>query len=187
VQPESLSQVSSELYLRNYIFDFATRYYWSHPDIKSPSQFVFTDNDYNDFKEYLKTRKFDYITDTEEAMNQLIADAKKEKYYDIHKDLFTKLEKEIAHNLDQDLSLFRNEIKELLEEEIIGRYFYEDGAIAWSVTRDEQVKKALEVLNNKNTYSSVLSGKTGSVLISGKTGSGIPGHELQINKEQMPI
>jgi carboxyl-terminal processing protease len=116
-----------------------------------------------------------------------VTSAKKEKYYDLHKDLFTELEKDIAHNLDQDLSLFRNEIKELLEEEIIGRYFYEDGAIAWSVTRDEQVKKALEVLNNKNIYSAVLSGKTGSVLISGKTGSGIPGHELQINKEQMPI
>jgi carboxyl-terminal processing protease len=187
VQPEPLSQVSSELYLRNYLFDFANRYYWSHPDIKLPSQFVFTDNDYNDFKEYLKTRKFDYKTDTEETMNQLIADAKKEKYYDLHKDLFTELEKDIAHNLDQDLSLFRNEIKELLEEEIIGRYFYEDGAIAWSVTRDEQVKKALEVLNNKNTYSSVLSGKTGSVMISGKTGPGIPGYDLQLNKELMPI
>ncbi len=187
VQPESLSQVSSELYLRNYIFDFATRYYWNHPDIKSPSEFVFTDNDYNDFKEYLKTRKFNYVTDTEEAMNQLLADAKKEKYYDLHKDLFNELEKDITHNLDQDLSLFSNEIKELLEEEIVGRYFYEAGAISWSVTRDEQVKKALEVLNNRNTYSSVLRGKTGSVLISGKTGSGISGNGIRITGEQMPV
>jgi carboxyl-terminal processing protease len=51
-----------------------------------------------------------------------------------HKDLFTELEKDIAHNLDQDLKIFREEITELLEEEIIGRYFYEEGAI-WSVKK----------------------------------------------------
>ena len=39
ILPEPLSQISAELYLRNYIFDFATQYYWSHPDIKSPDQF----------------------------------------------------------------------------------------------------------------------------------------------------
>ena len=40
VLPESLSQIAAELYLRNYIFDFATQYYWAHPDIKTPDQFI---------------------------------------------------------------------------------------------------------------------------------------------------
>jgi len=47
--PESLSLLASELYIRNYIFDFATKYYWSHPDIKSIDQFSLTDEDYNEF------------------------------------------------------------------------------------------------------------------------------------------
>ncbi len=55
-------------------------------------------------------------------------------------------------------------------EEIIGRYFYEEGAIAWSVKKDEQISKAIEVLNNREKYNSILNGKTGPRLITGKEG-----------------
>ena len=168
IEPESLSQFTTELYMRYFIFDFATQYYWNHPEIKSPSQFVFTDKDYNDFRSFLISRNFSYKTFTETSLNELIDNAKREKYYDLHKDLFSELEKDVAHSLDQDLTVFRPEITELLEEEIIGRYFYDEGAIAWSVKKDEQINKALEVLNNKEKYSSILSGKAGSVLITGK-------------------
>jgi len=185
--PEPLSQVSTELFLRYFIFDFATQYYWKHPDIKSPSQFVFSDKDYDDFKDFLIARNFSYKTDTEESLNELIADAKKEKYYDLHETEFTALEKELSHNLDQDLVLFKNEITELIEDEIIGRYFYEGGAISWSIKKDEQVKKALEVLKNRNVYSSVLSGKAGSVLITGKDNSVSPSEGRRISKERMPV
>ena len=164
ILPESLSQIAAELYLRNYIFDYATKYYWAHPDIKSPEQFSFTDQDYSDFKTLLLNRNFSYKTATEESLSELIANAKKEKYYDIHKDLFTELEKDIAHSLAQDLTIFRSEITDLLEDEIIGRYFYEEGAIAWTIKKDEQILKALEVLNNKEECSSILKGKAGSIL-----------------------
>jgi carboxyl-terminal processing protease len=168
ILPEPLSQIATELYLRYYIFDFATQYYWTHPDIKTPSQFSLTDQDLIDFKNFLLKRKFNYRTVTEESLNELIANAKKEKYYAPHEDLFSELEKDIAHSLDHDLTIFRNEITELLEDEIIGRYFYEAGTIAWTITKDEQVNKALEILNNKEKYSSVLNGKSGSILVSNK-------------------
>jgi carboxyl-terminal processing protease len=168
ILPESLSQISSELFLRNYIFDYATSYYWAHPEIKSPDQFSFTEKDYADFKTLLLKRNFSYKTVTEESLGVLIASAKREKYYDIHKDVFNDLEKDISHNLDQDLLLFKSEITDLIEDEIISRYFYEDGAIAWTIKKDEQVLKALEVLNNKDEYASILKGKTGSILVSRK-------------------
>lgn len=168
VIPEPVSQISTELYLRYYIFDFATWYYWSHPEITTPSLFSITEKDYTDFRNFLTNRKFDYRTITETSLNELITNARKEKYYDLHKDLFTELEKDVAHNLDQDLEIFRDEITELLEEEIIGRYFYEEGAIAWSVKKDEQISKAIEVLNNREKYNSILNGKSGPRLITGR-------------------
>jgi carboxyl-terminal processing protease len=160
IMPESLSQVSSELYVRNLIFDYATKYYLSHPDIKSLSQYVFTDQDYDDFRSYLASRNFNYKTITELSMNELISNAKKEKYYDLHKDLFDEIQKDVAHNPDQDLSLFKPEIEELLGEEIVERYFYEEGAIEWTIRNDVQVKKAIEVLNNRDKYTSILSGNS---------------------------
>jgi len=171
VLPDPLSQISSELYVRNYIFDFATNYYWNHPDIKSPEQFAFTDKDYADFKDFLIKRNFSYKTGTEESLNDLISNARKEKYYDIHKDLFDDLEKDIAHSLDQDLALFRSEITDLTEDEIISRYFYESGAIAWTIKTDKQILKARDILNNKEEYGSILSGTAGSILITKKNDS----------------
>jgi carboxyl-terminal processing protease len=168
VMPEQLSQVASELYLKNMIFDYGTHYFWAHPDIKTPSQFSFTDKDFSDFGDFLKSRNFNYTTATEESINELIANAKKEKYFDLHKDLFSDLQKEVAHDLNQDLNVFRNEIQDLIEEDIIGRYFYEGGSIAWTIKKDEQVNGAIEILNNKEKYSAILSGRNGSILISGK-------------------
>jgi carboxyl-terminal processing protease len=164
VAPASLSQISSELYLRNLIFDYATKYYWSHPDLKSADQFVFTDQDYADFKNMLIAKKFTYRTSTEESFNELIANAKKEKYYDVHKDLFNDLEKDLAHNLDQDLTMFKPEITDLIEDEIISRYFYETGAIAWTIKKDEQILKARDILNNQVEYYSILKGTAGAIV-----------------------
>ena len=179
ILPEPLSQISGELYLRNYVFDYATQYFWAHPEIKSPEQFRLTEKDYTDFKDMLLKRGFSYKTSTEESLSELISSAKKEKYYDIHKDLFTALEKDIAHNLDQDLTMFKNEITDLIEDEIIGRYFYEEGAIAWTLNKDEQIIKALEILNNKEKYSSILTGKAGAILLSRKNEPGKTKQNIQ--------
>jgi carboxyl-terminal processing protease len=168
ISPEPLSQIASELYVRNYIFDFATQYYWSHPDIKSPEQLSFSDKDFADFRTFIQNANFSYKTNTEDSFNDLITNAKKEKYYDIHKDLFTALEKDIAHSLDQDLTMFKSEINDLIEDEIVSRYFYEDGAIKWTIKKDEQVLKALEILNNKEEYDSILKGKAGAILVTRK-------------------
>ena len=181
--PEPLSQIATELYLRNFIFDFATDYYWAHPQIKSIDQFSFSDKDYSDFKAFLLKRNFSYKTVTEESFNELIDNAKKEKYYDMHKDLFTALEKDLTHDLDQDLTLFRSEITELIEDEIISRFFYESAAISWTLKKDEQVLKALEILNNKMTYNSILNGKTGSGLITREIANGKNKQVLPVNSK----
>ena len=66
------------------------------------------------------------------------------------------------------LQCSESEITDLIEDEIISRYFYEDGAIEWTIKKDEQILKALEILNNKEEYESVLKGKAGSILVTRK-------------------
>jgi carboxyl-terminal processing protease len=186
--PDPLSQISSELFLRNYIFDFATSYYWAHPNIQTPEQFTFTDQDYSDFKTFLENRKFSYKTSTEESFNELITNARKEKYYDIHKELFNDLQKDLAHSLDQDLLMFRSEISDLLEDEIISRYFYESGAIQYTIKKDEQINKARDILNNKVEYSSILKGTAGAILVTRKTEPPVSKSETaQVRKIMEPI
>jgi carboxyl-terminal processing protease len=185
ILPDPLSQISSELFMRNYIFDFATEYYWAHPNIKTPEQFTFTDQDYDNFKTFLENHKFSYKTSTEESLNDLIINAKKEKYYDIHKDLFNDLEKDIAHSLDQDLIMFRSEISDLLEDEIMSRYFYESGAIRYTIKKDEQILKARDILNNKDEYSSILNGTAGAILVTRKTDQAVTKTETRQGRKIM--
>ncbi len=180
IVPETLSQIATELYLRNYIFDFATKYYWSHNDIKNADQLRLSDQDYADFRKFLIDKNFSYKTSTEESFADMVANAKKDKFYEKHKELFSSVEKEITHSLDEDLATYRPEITQLLSEEIIARYFYEDGAIAWSITRDDQVKKAVSILADKAMYNSILSGKTAVVTVKGKNKivAGIPSQRM---------
>jgi carboxyl-terminal processing protease len=126
--------------------------------------FSFTDKDYTDFKNFLKKREFSYQNPLEESFNELVEVAKKENSYDRHKEIFAALEKNFSSNIDNDLDLDRDEITELLESEIIKRYFYESGAIAFSIHRDEQIKKAVEILNNKELYKSILKNSEASII-----------------------
>jgi carboxyl-terminal processing protease len=181
VVPPALSQIAAELYIRNYIFDYATRYFWAHPAPESPEKFSVTDQVYDDFRNYLGERKFSYSTITELSLNELISNAKKEKYYDLHKDLFSELQNELMHTLDNDLVTFRNEISELLADEIIGRYFYEEGSIKFSLGTDEQVKKAVEILKRGDEYNSILQGKTGSILITHDDNADVTGFRYSLD------
>lgn len=165
VVPATLSQISAELYLRNFIFDYATHYYWTHPGPETIEQFIFSEADYSDFTGFLKKLNFSYQTATEESLNDLLVNARKEKYFDLHKDLFAQLQKELGHTLEHDLTIFRKELTSLLENEIISRYFYEEGSIAWSIRTDEQVLRAVEILNQGEKYNSILQGRSGSILI----------------------
>jgi carboxyl-terminal processing protease len=171
--PETLSQIATELYVNYYIFDYASKYYWEHPDLKTLSQFNFTDTDYNEFKDFLSARKFKYNTSTDESLNDLITIAKREKYYDLYKDKFDQLEKDLTPNLEKDILTFKNEITDLIKDELAGRYFYQEGSIELALKTDGQVKKAVEVLNNKELYTSILDGKSGNLLVVNNKQKGI--------------
>jgi len=159
VQTDTLSLIATELYTRNFIFDYATKYYWSHPEIKEIGQVSLSDRDFEDFISFLNEKGFNYKTLTERSFSEMIENARKEKLYEANRELFSSLQKVISHDLKRDLMNFKAEILEILADEIIRRYFYEEGAIEWSAKNDEQVKKAIEILNDTQLYKSILRGK----------------------------
>lgn len=163
VEQMQLSQISAELFLRSFFFDFATIYSNSHENIDGPGMFSLSDDDYSAFISFLKERGFSYNTATEDALGRLESMAKREKYFDSNQELFNNLREKLGHNLDNDMLHFKPEIVKLLEDEIIGRYFYEEGTIIHTLRDDLQVKKAIEVLNDEKIYSSTLDGRAGSL------------------------
>jgi carboxyl-terminal processing protease len=147
------------LYTRNHLFNYATLFSQMNKTIPPVGEFHISDEEYRKFIDYLETEDFDYQTQTEERFRQLIAAAKQEKYYDPLADAFKELERKLAHDKEKDLETFKPEIKSLLKEEIVSRYYYQKGRIEASLEGDKYLLKAMEILNNNILYNSILDGK----------------------------
>ncbi len=142
---------------KNLIFDYTTQYVADHPQIASAREFSITDGDYNAFVAFVNSEKYDYQTDSEKAVTALEKKAKKENYYDAIKDDITAMQEKIVQDKKNDLFKYKKEIKNLLEREIVSRYYYEKGRIQVGLKNDEEVKKAVDILNSDSKYHALLS------------------------------
>ena len=138
------------------IFDFATQYVIKHPMIAEVKDFRLTDADYADFKAMLKQRNFSYDRQSEAMLKKLKEMAEFEGYMEGASDEFAALEKKLQHNLDLELDRFAKDIKPLIAEEIVKRYYFERGAVQETLKDDADLKKALEVLQKPEEYKKVL-------------------------------
>ncbi|MBN1132196.1 MAG: S41 family peptidase [Bacteroidales bacterium] len=163
--PELIGEITIQLYTQNLIFDYATRYAAMHPEIGSPDGFSLSDEDYLDFQNFVETRGFSYQTETEQIYNELVTTAKKEKYYQVAEEAFLKLEEKLMHDNLQDLETFRPEIQELLQEEIVNRFYYQAGRVQAQIQNDIQLDKATELLQNPQQVEEILNGQIGALAI----------------------
>ena len=138
------------------IFDYATQYVIKHPSIPEVKDFQLTDADYVDFKAMMKRRNFTYDRQSEAMLKNLKEMAEFEGYMENAKEEFAALEKKLQHNLDLELDRFAKDIKPLIAEEIVKRYYFERGAVQETLKDDADLKKALEVLQQLEEYNKVL-------------------------------
>ena len=162
VKRDPYAIVTAYLYGKNYIFDYANKFYSEHKSIDSADRFQIDEATYQDFMKFVKDKKFSYTTESEKAIEKLKKTAKDEGYLDKIKPQIELLEKNLAAEKANDLISNRKDIEELLRSEIVGRYYYQRGRIVASLNDDPDLKRAFEILlntNGKDEYHSILSGK----------------------------
>jgi carboxyl-terminal processing protease len=157
VELPDLSRLSAMLLVKHHIFNFATQYTQQHPEIQAPTLFKLSSQDYADFKKFvLAQENFDYTTASEEALKKMKTTAEKEGYYqDIATDYEQMLIK-VTPSKERDLDKFEQEIRELLEEEIMTRYYYQEGRAKHSLQTDPVVLKGIEILQAPSQYNTIL-------------------------------
>ncbi len=158
VETDLLSNLAVSLYTKNLIFDYATDYAAHHDTVLAANKFRITDEMYRQFTQFLQGKDFDYETESEAKLDDLIKLAKREKYYATAAPEFTALKQKLAHDKNKDLQIFKPEIEDLLGEEIMSRYYYQKGRIEFSLQTDEQFSKAIQVLQDPQLYNSILNG-----------------------------
>lgn len=156
VPSEMLTRFTSELYVQNMIFDFATEYYWSHAIPTSPDSVRITDSDLASFGEFLKRKNFSYKTDSEAGLEEFVQLTKSDSLYEANSATIAELEKGVSHNLENDMKSQKKDVAELIGSELAGRYFYNAGSVKYSLPYDRQVTEAAAVAADKALYDSFL-------------------------------
>ena len=139
------------------LFDYVTDWVREHPTIAPAKEFVFSDADYEVFKKRLKDAGFTYDRQSEKALKALKETAEFEGYLAEDSAVFVALEARLKPNLDRDLERYKDEIKRLISTEIAKRYYFQEGGMIETLKDDKTLKKALEVLADKELYKKTLS------------------------------
>jgi len=157
VKLPEFSTLAYALYTENYIFNYATIYRLNHPSIAPANEFSISDKTYEDFQSWLASQDFTYTTSTEEYYNELLEATKDEGYYnEVSKDM-AQLNTLIEERKKEDFTIYKSEVIELLNSEIVARYYFQSGRIENTLASDPYIKEAEKIFNSGD-YNKILNG-----------------------------
>ena len=132
-------------------FRFANNYFFNNPETEFS---VLEDqNLYLDFTEYLSESGFNYVSQTEVEIDNLISSASDKEEIKIE---LTKIKTSLAGLYEKELQIYKDEILREIRSELAARYLGLEGRLKEYLNSDVQVQTALDILSNKNTYNKLL-------------------------------
>lgn len=156
-EPQTMSEITYELIAKNLIFDYVTQYIIKNPKLNGDAQsFAINDNDYNDFVTFLKDKDYSYKTNSEEDLETLKKSAESDKYFADIENEYNQLQKKLMDRKKDDLQKFKPEIKHMIEDEIVSRFYYLSGRIAASIKWDTDMQTAIGTLSDATKTKSIL-------------------------------
>lgn len=150
------SRLSLTLVIEHILFNYATKYRITNSSISSAKEFKLTDQDYADFTKFVLSHEFNYSTASSELMEKLKKTAEAENYFNDVQNEFTALLNKLNPSKERDLEKFKPELIELLEDEIVGRYYFQTGRIEKSLVEDPFILEAVKILNDETRYKQIL-------------------------------
>ena len=167
VKPDHFANVTTTLVSKLFIFDYATIYRNTHPAMRDLRTFSLTDAEYADFVKYLSDKNYSYSTGSEKLLASLKAEATKEKQFGEIQSEYDALKAKMMASKKNDLQLHKEEIKQVLENEIASRYFFDKGRYETNFKYDRELAQAVKIMQDKEQVASILKGN-GSYKVIGK-------------------
>ncbi|MGB1050762.1 MAG: S41 family peptidase [Chitinophagales bacterium] len=157
VEMPTLSDIAFTLLSEQLIFDYATIFQAHHANLpQRPGEYYVSDSLFSAFAKWLRIQDFDYTTQSEDALESLREKSKEDGYYEAIKETLDALDVELSRDKGADIEKHEDELRQLLNEEIVRRYFFEKGSIESSFQYDQQIQQACSVLNDDATYDAYL-------------------------------
>jgi len=156
VKAEYISPITYSLLRQGYVFSFANKYYFEHNQLPEMKNFTLSDDAYTSFISTIDFENLTYENEVEHAVEEFEQAILESEYYAVMKADIAALKEEVKHNHGEDLINSKAEIKEIIGEQIVARYYLTKGEIANSISHDPDVKQAVKVLNDSSLYTSLL-------------------------------
>lgn len=158
ITPDSLPSIVYDIATSDVLLDYVNHYVQTHAAIAPAGEFSLTDADYADFVKMVEGSDFTYKRRTEEMMKLLERTARFEGCYEGAKPEFEALAAKMKGGVSADLEVPKNkeEIKSVLESDIVARYYFRRGVVQQQLKADKDLKTALEILTDTERYASLL-------------------------------
>ena len=155
LETAAYSPITTALLKENSIFDYATDYYYKH-QYNSIDEIQFTDADFQDFVSWIEKRGFEFETVTESAFAKAYQSATNEELDDDIKTSYDTMLEAIKKAKKKEVIDKKAELKSLLTDEIVKRYFYKEGLYNYQIKYNPEIRTAIEVLNDEGKYNRIL-------------------------------
>jgi len=156
VKPDSLPTLIYDLVASDEFFDWATVFCSQHEQIAPPGKIKLTDEEYNQFVQYITESGFQYNRRSEEVLKLLRDVAKREGYLEQAEPEFEALKAKLATNLSTDLLRFRKDIEIYIADELAHRYYFQQGGARQQLADDSCIERAKSVLSDAEEYNKIL-------------------------------
>lgn len=134
------------------LFNFGTDYVYKHAEIGEVEKFRFSESDFKEFQKYLQ-KDTTFVTKQEKLFKQALKAVENQNM--VHTE-YEKIQQKLKKDKIEKVTLNKDILKELLQEEIVSRYYYKEGVYQNKLKNDAAILEAVELLKDINKYNNIL-------------------------------
>ena len=153
---ETMSKFTKALIQNHILFNYATEFRQKNAEISSAEKFKLSEKDLADFKQFMLNQDFSFSSSAEEQLKKWKETTVKEGDFEKIKAEYETILSKLSSNKETNFDKSKDEIKNILENEIVSRYYYQNGRIINGFTSDKSIAKSIEILQNSSLYNTIL-------------------------------
>lgn len=159
-EPEYISTFSVVVYAQGYIDDFVTDYCRTHYNelqgSVNPTKYHFSEEAYKEFVEWMDGKEVAWDNMANRYWKEFEKEAAKEPWNESLKEQMAEINKVLTKDTEDYLWMYKDDIVDIIEQNIITRYCFNEGAIAHSLPGDKELKEAIELLKDSERYNHIV-------------------------------
>ncbi|RME21021.1 MAG: hypothetical protein D6800_12545, partial [Candidatus Zixiibacteriota bacterium] len=155
VERETYKPIEINLERQGMFFDFAVKYVADHPDVKPT--LTITDDILEQFRRFLKEKKFTYKSVLQSSLEELQKTIKEEGKEDEFSATLARMDSLIEQEKHNDFNESKEYIRRAIKREIVRSIAGERGVYEHVILpTDKTIAKAVEVLKSPDTYAKMM-------------------------------